>query len=191
MTAPERRLVGVDDLPLDPPPVAPGAVAASGTTPRGLRVDLVGYDEDRTVATPSEYDEWPDDPFLMPPKNGRLLVEVTDDDGRSAVVGAVSWHLESYGPTPGSMAWNIGIGLTPECRGCGVGTLAQRLLAHWLLETSPLSRIEATTDVTNVSEQRALERAGFTREGVVRAAQERVDGVHDLVAYSLLRSDLA
>lgn len=189
MTA-ERRLASFDDLALAAPEVAPGQVATSGSTATGLRVDLEGFDADRAVDTPSEYEDWPDDAFVMPPKHGRLLIVVTDPEGRSAVAGAVSWHLETYGPTQGSMSWNIGIGLAPECRGHGVGTLAQGLLARWLLDTTPLERIEASTDVVNVGEQKALERAGFVREGVLRSAQARADGVHDLVGYSLLRSDL-
>jgi RimJ/RimL family protein N-acetyltransferase len=186
----ERRLASFDDLTLGAPEVAPGQVVASGTTASGLRVDLEGFDPDRAVDTPSEFEEWPDDAYVMPPKHGRLLVVVIDPGGRSAVAGGVSWHLETYGPTQGSMAWNIGIGLAPECRGHGVGSLAQLLLARWLLDSTPLVRIEASTDVLNIGEQKALERAGFVREGVLRSAQARVDGVHDLVAYSLLRSDL-
>ena len=186
----ERRLASFDELGIEPPVVAPGEVAASAETRNGLRVELVGYDEGRAVETPSEFEQWPDDAFVMPPLHGRLLVVATDPDGSSAVVGAVSWHIESYGPTPSSMAWNIGIGLVPECRGHGVGTVSQRLLAHWLLDSTPLHRVEASTDVVNLGEQKALERAGFTREGVLRSAQGRADGVHDLVGYSLLRSDL-
>jgi ribosomal protein S18 acetylase RimI-like enzyme len=190
MTPGKRRDATFDDVAIDPPQVAAGQVVASGTTASGLRVELEGFDTDRTVETPSEFEEWPDDLFVVPPKHGRLLVVVTDAERASAVVGAMSWHVETYGPTQGSMAWNIGIGLTPECRGHGVGTVAQRLLAEWLLATTPLHRVEASTDVSNVGEQKALERAGFRREGVIRAAQTRTDGVHDLVGYSLLRSDL-
>jgi RimJ/RimL family protein N-acetyltransferase len=173
-----------------PPTVEPGVVVASGRTPSGLRVDLEGYDEARRVETPSEYEEWPAGVMHMPPHNGRLLVTVTDAEGVTGVAGAVSWHQEAYGPTQASFAWNIGIGLSPECQGHGVGTVAQRLLAEWLLTTTPLVRIEASTDVENVAEQRSLEKAGFTREGVLRQAQARADGQHDLYSYSLLRSDL-
>ena len=148
-------------------------------------------DESRAVATPSEYEQWPDDVFVMPPKSGRLLVVVTDTSGVGAVAGAVSWHVESYGPTQGSFAWNIGIGLAESCRGHGVGSLAQRLLADWLLATTPLQRIEASTDVDNVPEQRALVKAGFRHEGVLRRAQARADGVHDLAVFSRLRTDPA
>jgi RimJ/RimL family protein N-acetyltransferase len=177
--------------PLDVPQVLAGVVVATGRTPAGLLVELVGYDAERAVADGSEYDAWPEGTRDAPPPClGRLLVELTDAAGVCGVAGAVSWHREAYGPTPGSHAWNIGIGLAPESRGHGVGALAQRLLADWLLAHSPVHRIEASTDVLNLAEQRSLERAGFTREGVLRSAQERRDGRHDLVSYSRLRTDV-
>ena len=175
---------------LVPPTVEPGVVVASGRTPSGLRVDLEGYDESRRVETPSEYEAWPEGPKHMPQHGGQLLVSVTDADGVAGVAGSVSWHQVAYGPTIGSFAWNFGIGLAPTCQGHGVGTVAQRLLAEWLLATTPLDRVEASTDVQNVAEQRSLEKAGFTREGVLRQAQARADGRHDLCSYSLLRIDL-
>lgn len=179
----EGSRVGVSD--------AHASVVASGRTDLGLRVDLVPYDEERKVDDSSEYDTWPDGGPDQPPSGlGRMLVELTDAAGVTGVAGVVSWHLEAYGPNPGSHAWNIGIGLAEAARGHGVGSVAQRLLAEWLLATTPVHRIEASTDVANIAEQRALERAGFTREGVLRSAQERADGRHDLVSYSLLRTDL-
>ncbi len=51
-------------------------------------------------------------------------------------IGTVSWRQVRYGPTPESLAWNIGISLIPEMRGLGFGTLAQRLLADHLAATS-------------------------------------------------------
>jgi RimJ/RimL family protein N-acetyltransferase len=168
-------------------------VKASGVTGHGLRVDLVDYDHDRMVDDASEYDAWPADEArdAPPPFLGRLLVELTDAEGVTAVAGAVSWHRVSYGATTGSHAWNSGIGLAARARGHGVGTVAQRLLAEWLLDVTPTSRVEASTDVANTAEQRALERAGFVREGVLRSAQARADGRHDLVSYSFTRDDLA
>ena len=163
---------------------------AWGLTPKGLRVELVPYDEDRDVDAPSEYDDWPAGPCEPPPGLGRLLVELADVNGVSAVAGQVTWHRECYGPNPGSRAWNIGIGLSPGTRGHGVGGVAQRLLAEWLLDTTDVDRIEASTDVENVAEQRALEKAGFVQEGILRSAQERLDGRHDLFSYSLLREEV-
>jgi RimJ/RimL family protein N-acetyltransferase len=117
----------------------------------------------------------------------RLLVVRVDT---SEAVGFVSWHSVRHGPNRGSRAWNIGINLVPEARGQGFGVEAQRLLAEHLFEATAVDRVEASTDVENIPEQRALEKAGFTRDGRMRGAQERAGSRHDLYLYSLLRSDL-
>jgi RimJ/RimL family protein N-acetyltransferase len=83
----------------------------------------------------------------------------------------------------------IGIDLVPEGRGQGLGTEAQRLLADWLFDTTEANRVEASTDVENLAEARALEKAGFRLEGVTRGAQFRAGAYHDLVLYARLRSD--
>ncbi|MEK9809035.1 MAG: GNAT family protein, partial [Candidatus Nanopelagicales bacterium] len=137
------------------------------------------------VAT--EWDAWPED--LLPGTGDPTLCRLTVEyDG--VVVGTMSWHATDYGPTYGSRAWNIGVALAPEHRGRGIGSAAQRILAEYLLRFA--ERVEASTDVSNIAEQRALESAGFTREGILRAAQHRADGTHhDLVLYSLVTTDLA
>lgn len=132
--------------------------------------------------TATEWDDW--GPFELDPHfvAHRLLVEA---DGK--VAGEVSWHREMYGPNEGSRVFNIGIGLLPEFRGRGIGAVAQRLLAEHLFATTTVHRVEASTDVANVAEQRSLEKAGFVREGVLRGAQYRGGTWHDLVSYSILR----
>ncbi len=120
---------------------------------------------------------------------GALLVERIAD---GVLIGDVSWHPERYGPNAESTAVNFGITLAPEFRGQGLGVEAQRLLAELLFELYPdLARVEASTDVTNHPEQRALEKAGLTREGVLRRAQYRRGAHHDLVLYSLVRDELS
>jgi len=118
--------------------------------------------------------------------NGMLIVERVAD---GAIIGTVGWHKVRYGPNPESEAWNIGIELRPEARGQGHGTEAQRQVAAWLFEHTPLNRGEASTDVENLAEQRSLEKAGFVREGIQRGAQFRSGARHDLVTYSRLRDD--
>lgn len=119
-------------------------------------------------------------------RRGEFFVERRAD---RRIVGTISYHRVSYGPGERSGAWMIGIDLLPEGRGQGLGTDAQRLLADWLFETTPVNRVEASTDVDNVAETRALEKAGFTREGVNRGAQFRAGAYHDLVMFSRLRDD--
>jgi RimJ/RimL family protein N-acetyltransferase len=121
---------------------------------------------------------------LIDSNGGTLMVERIAD---TKAIGTVSWRQVRYGPTPESAAWNIGISLIPEMRGHGFGGAAQRLLAAHLFATTSVNRIEAGTDVDNLAEQRALEKAGFTREGVFRGAQHRAGAWHDLVIYAVVR----
>ncbi len=123
---------------------------------------------------------------LLDPQQGMLVVVLRNGD---VVAGDVSYHQVRYGPNEGSRAYNIGITLAPEHRGKGYGVEAQQLLAAYLFNTYPVMRVEAATDVTNTAEQRALEKAGFTREGIVRKAQWRAGAWHDLVLYSKLRGE--
>ena len=94
-----------------------------------------------------------------------------------------------YGPNEGSQAYNIGITLSPKFRGKGYGTEAQRLFADYLFSTYTVMRVEASTDIANVAEQRALIKAGFMREGIARKAQWRAGDWRDLIAYSKLRGE--
>ena len=122
--------------------------------------------------------------------NDRLI---SDDSGTLMVIhgedrlGIVAWR--KVPSTPASYYWNVGIALLPEARGKGFGTQAQRLLARYLFAHTTVQRIEAATEVGNVAEQRALEKAGFTREGVHRATNWRDGAYRDGVWYSMLRTD--
>jgi RimJ/RimL family protein N-acetyltransferase len=119
-------------------------------------------------------------------RNGQLIIERAAD---GQPIGTVGWHEIHYGPPPKSRAWNIGISLIPETRGQGFGGIAQRLLADYLFETTDANRVEASTDAENLAEQRALEKAGFIREGIQRGAQFRAGAHHDLITYARLRGD--
>ena len=121
---------------------------------------------------------------LIDDDRGALIVEVVDG---ARPIGSVSWHAVHYGPNPQSRSWNIGIALIPDARGHGYGGEAQRMLADRLFATTNVNRVDAMTDVENLAEQRALEKGGFLREGILRGAQYRAGGWHDLVVYSLLR----
>lgn len=130
-------------------------------------------------------DQWTDGE-LRSAHRGTLLIETVED---GATLGTISYHRVSYGPNEQSGALMLGIELLPEARGRGIGTEAQRVLANWLFDTTDVNRIEASTDVENLAEARALEKAGFSREGINRGAQFRAGAYHDLVLYARLRSD--
>jgi [ribosomal protein S5]-alanine N-acetyltransferase len=83
------------------------------------------------------------------------------------LAGIVSWRsINTGGPETGCL--ESGALLFPEHRGKGLGTAVQRLLAQYLFATTLANRLQAITDVENIAEQKALERAGFRREGIMR-----------------------
>jgi len=150
--------------------------------------------EDLTLLTGGES---PFDEFG--PTNARTSVRPAglDDAGSLAVLdehgvvaGDVSWHWVHWGPTRASWCPMIGIWLRPQARGRGIGRAAQRELAKLFFMHTAVNRVEAHTDVDNVAEQRALEVAGFTREGLVRGAQWRAGAYRDGYLYAILRGDI-
>ena len=118
------------------------------------------------------------------PEDGRLMVEVGTD---SVAAGFVSFRSGQYGSS--GKHWTIGIALLPEWRGQGIGWRAQAMLCDYLFEHSPAQRVEAGTHPENIAEQRALEKAGFRLEGVVRACEFRAGQWRDGHLYSRLRDD--
>jgi RimJ/RimL family protein N-acetyltransferase len=115
--------------------------------------------------------------------DGGALKVVCGDES----LGFVIWMR--HPATAAAYYFEIGIAMLPKARGRGYGTQAQRLLAQYLFAHTPAYRIEAATEVDNVAEQRALEKAGFSREGVTRGIGWRSGAWRDGVTYSLLRTD--
>jgi RimJ/RimL family protein N-acetyltransferase len=87
-------------------------------------------------------------------------------------------------------AGEIGYWVAKEARGRGVATRATRLVAGWALDELGLSRLDLVADVDNPGSQRVAERAGFTREGVLRSWFVHDDRRRDVVMFSLLPEDL-
>lgn len=122
---------------------------------------------------------------VAPTDGGALAVESSEGE----LLGEVSWNSVQHGPSPACRALNVGITLFRQHRGHGYGTAAQVALADYLFRTTQVERLEASTDIDNIAEQRALTKAGFRREGVLRHAQFRAGAWRDVVLYSRLRSD--
>lgn len=118
---------------------------------------------------------------LLGSAGGTLIVARGAD-----ALGFVNWRQIFYGTVP---TWEIGIGMLPGERGRGVGTRAHVLISRYLFAHTTANRIQAVTESGNRAEQRALEKAGFTREGVLRQAGFRDGCWRDAVLYSLLRED--
>ena len=127
---------------------------------------------------------WAEDGYLGSEDS---LLAVTLADG--SLAGIVVWSWVGTSGPKGCV--QVGVLLFPEHRGKGVGTSAQRLLADYSFSVTVANRLETTTEVDNVAEQRALENAGFVREGVLRGRGFVRGQWRDAVMYSRLRDDPA
>lgn len=84
----------------------------------------------------------------------------------------------------------IGYWVVRSARRRGVASRAVRMLSEWLLEELAFERVELMANPANAASQGVAERAGFTREGVLRRYRRRHGVREDLVIFSLLDLDL-
>jgi RimJ/RimL family protein N-acetyltransferase len=125
---------------------------------------------------------WAENGMLGDDYSMLMVVRGTERLGSVSWRKVFGWHTSYY--------WNIGVGMLPEFRGRGNGSRAQQLLVSYLFTHTEVVRIEAITESGNVAEQRALEKAGFTREGVLRSAFFRQGQWRDSVVYGVLRDEV-
>ena len=110
---------------------------------------------------------------------------ITDAE-TGAVIGSIDMRINRLG------TGHIGYWMAPQARGRGLTTAALRALSRWAIEELGLGRVELATDPENLASQRVAEKAGFQREGVLRAMLPTRDGARrDGVMFSLLPGELS
>jgi RimJ/RimL family protein N-acetyltransferase len=111
---------------------------------------------------------------------------VADAEDDALMLGSMSiMHVER------GHGGEIGYWLAPWGRGRGVMSRAVRLLATWSFAEFDLRRIELVIAVENKASLGVAERAGFTREGVLRDYRENKGVWRDHEMWSLLRSEIS
>jgi ribosomal-protein-alanine N-acetyltransferase len=101
--------------------------------------------------------------------------------GEDEPVGSIALHLDSWEFRRG----RIGYLVFAAARGRGLAPRAVRLLSRWAFDRAGLARVGILTAVGNRASQRVAEKAGYTREGVLRAYMDE-----DMVSWSLLPGEL-
>jgi RimJ/RimL family protein N-acetyltransferase len=84
----------------------------------------------------------------------------------------------------------LAVSVFPRARGRGVASRALRLAATWGLRELGLRRVFAESAADNQASIRAIEKAGFQREGLLRAHCTTQGRRHDCVMFSLLPEDV-
>ena len=117
-------------------------------------------------------------------ESGAMIPLLIEDTETGTIVGGAS--IGHHEPTRQRV--EIGYWLLEEARGRGIATKVARVLAEHVLAHG-IERVEAVARVENVNSQRVLERAGFTREGVLRSLLRHDGRRCDAVIYSLLQGE--
>ena len=80
--------------------------------------------------------------------------------------------------------------LAPAFMRSGANRAFKRLLMSHAFEVMGMARVQIKTDIINIRSQRAIEKLGAVREGVLRQHMVRPDGtMRDTVMYSLTRDE--
>lgn len=83
----------------------------------------------------------------------------------------------------------VGTWLGRDAWGTGANTEAKALMFHLAFELIGLERVGAYANVENGRSQKALEKVGFLKEGVLRGWHRHGDRQLDVGVYGLLRDD--
>jgi RimJ/RimL family protein N-acetyltransferase len=170
------------------PPLADERVALRAWTP-GDVADIVRCCNDPLIAryvpvVPVPYTDEDARAYIAQNDPRKLDLAITDAAG-GRMLGAVGVGRRHEDPAVAE----IGYWLDADARGRGAATCALRLLSAWVLRELPVARLQLTTDAENEASQRVAIRAGFTREGLLRAWIDRRGERRDAVMFSLLPGD--
>ena len=103
------------------------------------------------------------------------------------LVGAVGFAL---GHDIERIGAEVGYWLGEDVWGRGIATAAVRTITRHAFATFPLERLFAVPFVTNAASLRVLEKAGYTREGILRRSALKDGRVLDQAMYSITRPEV-
>jgi RimJ/RimL family protein N-acetyltransferase len=112
--------------------------------------------------------------------SGRMLPMTALDASGDIVGGGILHHLDAERGIV-----EIGYWVLPHARRRGIATQIARVLAEHAFALG-IERVAAYVNVNNPASERVLERAGFTREGVVRSLPKPDGRRVDKTLFSLL-----
>jgi RimJ/RimL family protein N-acetyltransferase len=136
---------------------------------------------DYTEADAHAYLRGQDDRLRAGESLGLAIADATTDE----LTGAIGLtHLEWEDARA-----EIGYWVAPWARRRGIAGRALRLMSGWSFSALGLLRLDLLPYAGNEISERVAERAGYTREGLLRSYREAKHGRADMVMYSLLAGD--
>ena len=137
-----------------------------------------------------DLDRWTRIPFPYEAKHAREFLASTEESTFAFLDRASGELLGGVGAAAGRGYRRDRLLGQAGARGRGVATLALELIARFAFAELGAARVQLRTEPDNVASQRVAEKAGFTREGVLRSLLEFKGRRRDAVMFSLLPEDL-
>jgi RimJ/RimL family protein N-acetyltransferase len=176
------------DLPRPERPLTDGVVALRAWRQEDAPA-VVRMCQDREIArftrVPSPYTEEDARDFLERHEEEELGFAIVKADDHDEVLGSIG--LRDAGEGRGQLGYLV----AAHARRRGVASRAVRLLAEWAMTEAGRPRVQIFTRVDNTASQRTAEKAGFRREGVLRAYMLLKGERHDAVIFGMTPEDLA
>jgi ribosomal-protein-alanine N-acetyltransferase len=138
-----------------------------------------------------ELDRWTRIPFPYTEDHARDFIASTEEAAFAVLDHTSGELLGGIGARVYDMAVvEIGYWVKAGVRGRGVATRALTLLTRYAFDELGAGRVQLATEPDNVASQRVAEKAGFTREGVLRSFLDFKGRRRDAVMFSLLPEDV-
>ncbi len=134
----------------------------------------------RWTQVPAPYTEADARAFLRAAPHVSVIADALTDE----LLGTIGWRW-----VDGNV--QLGYWVKREARGRGVATRALRLLTDWALASLGAVRVQLHTEPGNRASQRVAEKAGFTREALLRSFIELKGTRRDVYMYARLREEVA
>jgi [ribosomal protein S5]-alanine N-acetyltransferase len=139
-----------------------------------------------------DLDRWTRIPFPYTEDDAREFIASTEESAFVILDRSSGELLGGIGARTLDMAIvDIGYWVKADARGRGVATRALGLVARFAFDELGAGRVQLTTELDNLASQRVAEKAGFSREGVLRSYLDFKGRRRDAVMFSLLAEDLA
>jgi len=117
----------------------------------------------------------------QPPTNFQVFIIEKKDKKR---IGVILYFINKGGPYE---LLEIGYFLIPSERKKGFCTETVKIFVDFLFLTKQIVRIQAATITKNIGSQKVLEKAGFTKEGIIRKMMWCRGDWRDYILFSILR----
>ncbi len=133
-----------------------------------------------------ELEKWVDDAIFQTENGSRLAFTIVDKTS-GKIAGSTSLGNISIRDQRIEIGWTW---LGQEFQGKGLNNDAKYLLLNYCFEILKFERVEVKTDVLNLPARKALQRIGFTEEGILRSHTLMTHHRRrDTIYYSILKAE--